>query len=173
MRVVHLRNKVRTPIFRQILASLINHVGHGAQFLRTERAIHLYRCRLRPGDAQVPDPYVLVRDPNVDENGSLTYSCQTTNFHIVSSVIYIDSSDASPGTGAPRARTTAKQGRATIHSEPTVLPEHDKTRQEWLRKVGELIAAVMFGKLPKTSTYPFVSILLRELINQRAIDRSN
>ncbi|KZV62411.1 hypothetical protein PENSPDRAFT_658121 [Peniophora sp. CONT] len=120
--------------------------GHGRHYIEP-RITALYRCRVRPNDFQIREPYTLVQEPSIYENGRLAYSCNNDHFHVRESTIYIDASDASPD--EPQNRTTATKGFGTIHSQVIPVPEHDKTRQEWLSKIGELIAAVMFAKSPK------------------------
>ncbi|KZV71038.1 hypothetical protein PENSPDRAFT_684908 [Peniophora sp. CONT] len=105
----------------------------------------LYRCSYRPGDTEVAAPYELEEDPEEDENGRRTYSLHGPNLHfrVDHSVIHILTSDANPGNNIPQPHTRAR-------------PKDDKSREMWLRKLGEYIAAVMFGKLKNESEKPFV-----------------
>lgn len=109
----------------------------------------LYRCSYRPGDTAVAPPYELEEDPEEDENGRRTYSLHGPNLHfrVDHSVIHILTSDANPGNNIPEPQTQVKTNGETVHSRPVPFPEDDKSRQLWLRKLGEYIAAVMFGKL--------------------------
>ncbi|KZV60670.1 hypothetical protein PENSPDRAFT_332885 [Peniophora sp. CONT] len=119
----------------------------------------LLRCLYKPGDAEVAPPYELREDPNKDAEGRCTYSFQDPDhpyFRVERSEIYIMISDAGAGDNRPRPRTIVKKKGGTITSRVIAFPEDSKSREEWLAKTGEYIAAVMFGKPKDEAERPFV-----------------
>ncbi|VDC00503.1 unnamed protein product [Peniophora sp. CBMAI 1063] len=107
-----------------------------------ENGHRLYRSSYRPGDTLVAPPYEL----HEDSPGLYSLHDPNLNFRVDKNVITILTSNASPGNKLPSPRSSKIGHMHRRHSRVVPFPEGDESRSNWLGVLGQLIAAVMFGK---------------------------